>query len=220
MDLRTTIGLLPTPQARDGDTSSRSMSAKTAAKRFEQGKRNLDDAVALLPTPTANDWKGAGPLDRRPAGDDDLSTRIDRLLPTPRASDGEKGGPNQRGSSGDLMLPSVVMSLLPTPTATQYGNNQSPTSGSAVRPSLHTLAPTFEATTPPDKTMPLLPTPRVAASRTSRSAATRRDSLSGPSLDQALEIARGELPREFTTWEEMPASWHGASTPPPSDAGN
>src|SRR6185436_4478787 len=45
--------LLPAPQARDGDHSSRSMSASTAAKRMGSGRRNLDDAAALLPTPTA-----------------------------------------------------------------------------------------------------------------------------------------------------------------------
>src|SRR5690606_8792005 len=84
-----------------------------------------------------------------------------------RATDGTKGGPNQRGSSGDLMLPSAVMLLptlrasdtgtpgrrasegwrpplsqvlLPTPTATPYGNNQSPSPGAAVRPSLNSMA--------------------------------------------------------------------------------
>ncbi|SHQ58430.1 Uncharacterised protein [Mycobacteroides abscessus subsp. abscessus] len=53
----------------------------------------------------------------------------------------------------------------------------------------------------------LLPTPRVAADRTSRSAAMRKDSMSAPSLAQAIEIARGELPREFTSWDEVPESW-------------
>ncbi|SKT67454.1 Uncharacterised protein [Mycobacteroides abscessus subsp. abscessus] len=53
----------------------------------------------------------------------------------------------------------------------------------------------------------LLPTPRAAADRTSRSAATRKDSMSSPSLAQAIEIARGELPREFTSWDEVPVSW-------------
>lgn len=40
--------LLPTPQAREGDNSARGMSATSAAKRYGQGKRNLDDAIALL----------------------------------------------------------------------------------------------------------------------------------------------------------------------------
>jgi hypothetical protein len=51
--------LLPTPQSRDGDDSSRSMSPETARRRFAQGKRNLDDGIAmLLPTPCATDAKG------------------------------------------------------------------------------------------------------------------------------------------------------------------
>jgi hypothetical protein len=108
------LALLPTPQARDGDHSSRSMSRATAERRYAQGKRNLDDGIALLlPTPTASDRFGAGDHGE---GGPDLRTTI-ALLPTPRASDGEKGGPNQRGSSGDLMLPSAIMALLPTPRA-------------------------------------------------------------------------------------------------------
>lgn len=35
-------------------------SPKTAALRFRQGKRNLDDAVVLWPTPMARDWKRSG----------------------------------------------------------------------------------------------------------------------------------------------------------------
>jgi DNA (cytosine-5)-methyltransferase 1 len=43
------------------------------------GSLNLQTAVAYLPTPTASDHKGPGPLDRRPVGDDDLATRIHRI---------------------------------------------------------------------------------------------------------------------------------------------
>lgn len=53
----------------------------------------------------------------------------------------------------------------------------------------------------------VLPTPRVAATRTSRLAALRKDSRSAPSLDQAIEIAAGVLPREFTDSDDLPASW-------------
>lgn len=61
LDLRTAAAsLLPTPQARDGDSSGRTMSASTAAKRYAQGKRNLDDAIALLPTPTSTNAQGNG----------------------------------------------------------------------------------------------------------------------------------------------------------------
>jgi hypothetical protein len=31
---------------------------------------------------------------------------------------------------------------------------------------------------------------------------------SAPSLEQALELARSELPREFRSWDEVPG-WHG-----------
>ncbi len=52
-----------------------------------------------------------------------------------------------------------------------------------------------------------LPAPRVSATRTSFNAATAAHSRSSPSLDQALEIARGELPREFANWSQLPPSW-------------
>lgn len=93
-------GLMPTPGARLGTPGP-----GLAEDRYRSGRRNLDDAVALLPTPTVRDadrgrWDGY--RNGRP-----LSETI-ALLPTPRATDGEKGGPNQRGSSGDLMLPAAV----------------------------------------------------------------------------------------------------------------
>lgn len=37
----------PTPQARDGDPNGRTATPETAIKRFEQGRRNLDDAAQL-----------------------------------------------------------------------------------------------------------------------------------------------------------------------------
>jgi len=47
----------PTPQARDGDPNGRTATPHTALKRFEQGKRNLDDGAQLAswPTPRALD---------------------------------------------------------------------------------------------------------------------------------------------------------------------
>lgn len=62
----------------------------------------------------------------------------------------------------------------------------------------------------------VLPTPRVAATRTSRSAIL--GSSSAPSIDQALEIARGALPRELTSWGEAPPSWNLLPTPAARDA--
>jgi DNA (cytosine-5)-methyltransferase 1 len=63
-----------------------------------------------------------------------------------------------------------------------------------------------------------LPTPRSAAQRTSRTAATRFDSRSAPSLEQAVEIAGGRLPREFDSWDELPGSWQLLPTPMARDA--
>jgi hypothetical protein len=52
------VNLLPTPQANLGRGTG-TPSRETAYRRHvEQHKRNLDDAIALLPTPTSRDWKG------------------------------------------------------------------------------------------------------------------------------------------------------------------
>jgi DNA (cytosine-5)-methyltransferase 1 len=64
------LSLLPTP------TQSMTTGAGTSGR---DGGMNLQTAVAYLPTPTASDHKGPGPLDRRPVGDDDLATRIHRI---------------------------------------------------------------------------------------------------------------------------------------------
>jgi hypothetical protein len=82
----------PTPTARDGDPVRGTPSAATAAKRFAAGRRNLDDAVALWPMPTASDSKGPGPTGRRAPTDDNLPTRVTRLWPTPTASDANSSG--------------------------------------------------------------------------------------------------------------------------------
>jgi hypothetical protein len=74
--------------------------------------------------------------------------------------------------------------------------NQSPTVGAAVRPSLGTMA-----------RRDLWPTPRVTATRTSRVAATAVWSRSAPSLEQAVELTEGMLPREIDSLEEVPESW-------------
>jgi hypothetical protein len=153
---------------------------------------NLDDAIALLPTPAARDaGRGSGYTEQegRP-----LSETIHRLLPTPRASDGVKGGPNQRGSSGDLMLPAAVM-LLPTPTATPYGNNQSPSPGAAVRPSLDSLF------SEPAK---LLPTPCATDAKGARNATSGRKPDSQHHSGETL----------------LDVFWNGMPTSPPSDDGN
>ncbi|MGW1059334.1 DNA cytosine methyltransferase [Micromonospora rubida] len=80
-----TGALLPTPNAALGRGTG-TPSAATAADRYAQGKRFLDDAVALLPTPAARDWKSgeSNIMDRnaRP-----LNEVIVNLLPTPTVAD-------------------------------------------------------------------------------------------------------------------------------------
>lgn len=116
--------LLPTPQARDGD----SRGSQPPCKRADGAGAMLDEVVChLLPTPTARDG-ASGPGHAVSAeGSPDLRTTVS-LLPTPRATDGTNGGPNQRGSSGDLALPSAVM-LLPTPVAKDADSARNATAG-------------------------------------------------------------------------------------------
>jgi DNA (cytosine-5)-methyltransferase 1 len=115
--------LLPTPAAYDGDRGG----PQDPEKRRAGGHSvTLQDAVHVLPTPTARDWKNVGDPDKTAArmaerGQPLGEVVVNALLPTPRAGDGEKCGPNQRGSSGDLMLPSAVTHLLPTPAAQEPG---------------------------------------------------------------------------------------------------
>src|SRR5690606_34836328 len=74
------VSLLPTPTASRADESRTQPSRHVAERRYAQGRRMLDDAVALLPTPVSRDWKGTG-------YEWQLGTV---LLPTPRGSDGRK----------------------------------------------------------------------------------------------------------------------------------
>lgn len=68
------------------------------------------------------------------------------------------------------------------------------------------------ASEPPTSALPtdasasslLLPTPRVASERSGRGAMVENQQWSSVALAQALEIARGELPREFRSWDEVP----------------
>lgn len=177
----------------------------------------------LLKTPTAQLAVNGGsqdPAKRKMGGHGPtLADEVEHLLPTPRATDGEKGDPNQRGSSGDLMLPSAVMSLLPTPSAGNFNDGESVESWKARRDREKTKGRNGNGIgTPLAMAVKLLPTHRVSATRTSRSAAL--NSSSSPSLDQAIELARGILPKEFNSWEEMPPSWIGVTTDPPSRGGN
>ncbi|MFJ3775010.1 DNA cytosine methyltransferase [Streptomyces sp. NPDC090075] len=86
MNLRTAVTLLPTPAARDWKSG--------ASNLIGVNSRPLNEVVVnLLPTPTARMHKGAGPLNRRPVGDDDLPTRLSRLDDRWVATNGTDYGP-------------------------------------------------------------------------------------------------------------------------------
>lgn len=67
------VTLFPTPTASD------SKRGEKGDKPGRQGGDSLAAAVQKWPTPRASDHKGADPIERRPACDDDLPTRIRRM---------------------------------------------------------------------------------------------------------------------------------------------
>jgi Site-specific DNA methylase len=109
-----------------------------------------------------------------------------RHLPQPQGRD----EPADRRD--DAARPAGEVSLLPTPAARDWKSGASNLLGRNARPLNETV-------------VNLLPTPRAAADRTSRRAATAQ--RSAPSLEQAVEIADGRLPRELRAWHEAPRSW-------------
>lgn len=154
------VTMLPTPTARVGGDRG-TPNAETAARRmFEEGRRNLEDAVALLPTPRTSDVRGVGahgdggldlrtavsmlptptPTARdatRGAGWGDQPGRplseVIALLPTPLASDAD-GGPGRCNNRGE---PKLTGALLPTPRASDAakgGPNQRGSSGDLMLP--------------------------------------------------------------------------------------
>jgi len=157
------------------------------------------DGVGLLPTPRARDFKGRDP---NPRGVD-LNEAV-ALLPTPRTND--MRGAGEHGDGGPDLRTAVA--LLPTPAARladRWGSPSAETAAQRLDSGRRNL----------EDSVALLPTPRVAATRTGRSAIL--GSASSPSLDQALEIARGEMPRELDSWDEAPASWRLLPTPRATD---
>lgn len=62
----------------------------------------------------------------------------------------------------------------------------------------------------------LLPTHRSNATRSSRKAMTENRQWSAPSLEQAVEIAQGILPREFESWDEVPGRSRDMLLPTPA----
>ena len=185
-----TVALLPTPTANVG----RNGGAQHPDKRRSGGHSvSIQDVAEFKLLPTARASTGMGGLLRPHASN---TTRLGDavgvfLLPTPRATDGTKGGPGQRGSSGDLMLPSAVH-LLPTPSVADglggHATRSGPRSSELLLPG---VAKAFHDGA-------LLPTP------TSQDSVSSGGHWTAPSLEQALELAQGELPREFDTWEQVP----------------
>lgn len=140
----------------------------------------------MLPTPAANlgTCGGGQPPERRRSqghsvGLHDVVEYLPgALLPTPLSTDATKGSPRQKDSRGSVMLTGAVHRLLPTPTATQYGSNQSPSPGAAVRPSLATVGQAAASR--------LLPTPRA------RDHKGKDPNPNGVDLNQAIADLPGE----------------------------
>jgi DNA (cytosine-5)-methyltransferase 1 len=58
----------------------------------------------------------------------------------------------------------------------------------------------------------MLPTPRATRGGSGTETVAVLNHSSHPSLEQAVEISQGEMPRELTSWDEAPGSWQLAST--------
>jgi hypothetical protein len=192
--------LLPTPTTQDGRNTA-------GPSQHRRNTPPLNTVVSLLPTPVASDGKRASSTYAR--GNPTLSGA---LLPTPTATDGKGGrnatatraNPDSKHHDGTTLTDAVT--LLPTPTASLGDDKRG-------MPSERVAQMRFDqGKRNLDDAVVLLPTPRVSASRTIRGAALRQDSRSSPSIEQAIELALGELPREFTPDDELPASWGQPTT--------
>lgn len=86
--------LWPTPTARLGDPKRGMPSLEHAQARWDQGRRNLDDAVIMWPTPTGSLGEHGGIV--TPAKGREGGTLIEavsaRMFPTPMARDSLRGG--------------------------------------------------------------------------------------------------------------------------------
>jgi hypothetical protein len=207
-------------------------SLPTPTSRDWKGRNQRDDAtclpgaVALLPTPAANQYEMAdvdGYLERRERekalgrngnGFGLVLSMAVKMLPTPAAWDGDRGPDYAwagREASGADDLVTTIAKLLPTPTSADHKGATSPEAAQDWE---------FRGTNLPEavQRMRMLPTPRVTADRASRGSLTRQGHWSAPSLGQAVELAQGILPREYADWTEV-QGWHGATTSPPSDDG-
>lgn len=106
------LTLLPTPSASRGDArGGRIPNRETAYRRmYVEGRRNLDDAVALLPTPRASDGPNGDPNQRGRRGDLALPSAVMQFLPTPTVGDSR----NSRNATANRTAPK------PTTTTTSW----------------------------------------------------------------------------------------------------
>lgn len=119
LDAGVTLGaalkLLATPQARDGRPGSPGLNAATAERREQAGRRNLEDSVALLPSPRALDaTRGPAAGDRNQTlgrtNGPDLPQVLVNMLPTPKRQDGNNGSTyrNNRGEPGGIAAVDLI----------------------------------------------------------------------------------------------------------------
>ncbi len=106
-------------------------------------RRTCDTEFLLLRTPQGSDGEG-GIMEMRPGSRGRYKLRDQvQMFPTPSASMmTEQDMEQARYAGNDPRRPKYADALLPTPSAQEYGNNQSPSPGAAVRPSLSSMVRT------------------------------------------------------------------------------
>lgn len=203
------LALLPSPQANQA-------TAGPDYQRWDRegsGGEDLTTTVhrlltgALLPTPTARDWKG--PNQRR-----DATCLTGALLPTPRPADGVSGTPNQRGSKGDLMLAPAVLPLMTGHPPTVVDQDDL-SDGAADRPGVEAIAPTLiPPSSAPTAEIPSTgTTPAVSAPGSARDGASTQ-TLAGQMPLLPTPLASDAGPRGGTTGYGL-RDWTRALLPTP-----
>lgn len=109
----------PTPSAKLGDSRG-FPSPELAEARIKSGRSNLDDAVAMWPTPNATDGEKAP---KTFAGGNMSLPEKARIWTTPSASDGRRGGTVTEAMTG-TSLAQQVNSLWMTPRVSEAGQYQ------------------------------------------------------------------------------------------------
>jgi DNA (cytosine-5)-methyltransferase 1 len=120
---------LPTPTAALGDEQRGFPSPEVASRRFGLGRRNLDDAVAMLLTPVATDGKHNGSPGDMARKSPNLGALV-TFLPTPTVADsrgtrnataGRSVAASTKVNAGwtlsDVVYDGQIQSMMPTPRA-------------------------------------------------------------------------------------------------------